>query len=88
MANKHFALLIDDDFPNGFVIFSDYYENLKEQIDEKYEEFIFDVSKLKWDSYLLNNPYKTFKLKQKYNEQDNIGTRPEEQDPIRSGETE
>lgn len=78
MDNKHFALLIDEEYPNGFVLFSDYYENIKEQIDSLYEEIEYNISELKWDTYLINNPYKTFKIKNKEHEQNDIGTGIEE----------
>ena len=49
-------------------MFSDTYENLKDQLDQNYEEVKYDLTSLKWDSYLKNNKYKVFKTKNKENE--------------------
>ena len=62
------AFLLDENAPNGFLTFSDTYENLKDQLDQNYEEVKYDLTSLKWDSYLKNNKYKVFKTKNKENE--------------------
>lgn len=62
------AFLLDENAPNGFLMFSDTYENLKDQLDQNYEEVKYDLTSLKWDSYLKNNKYKVFKTKNKENE--------------------
>lgn len=63
-----FAFLLDDNAPNGFLLFTDPYEKIKDELNEKYEEVEYDLTSLKWDAYLKNNKYKVFKIKNKKDE--------------------
>jgi hypothetical protein len=71
--NKTFALLYSEDFPMKYVLFIDYYENLKEDIESKYEEISVNLEDIPHSSYLKDNSFKVFKQKQINYEQDNIG---------------
>jgi CRISPR/Cas system endoribonuclease Cas6 (RAMP superfamily) len=62
--DKHFAFLLDCPTKGEYMMFPDYYENLKEGIDRKYEacdeKVIQDNN---WKADLSNIKYKVFKIK-------------------------
>lgn len=74
MEGQTFAFLQSDDFPGGFVLFCDYYERLKEEIDSKFEEIEVPPTDMRYSNYLQQNKYKVFKQKQIEHEQDSIRT--------------
>ncbi len=62
---KHLAFLLDCPSKGEFMMFPDYYENIKEDIDKKYEQVDFEITKLRWEAELTRTPYKVFKTKKK-----------------------
>lgn len=63
--DKHFAFLLDCPKEGEVMMFYDYYENIKDHIDEHYDEIEFDITdKIRWNSNLGKNEYKVFKKKQ------------------------
>lgn len=65
MDNKHLAFLLLKKVPFGYVMFPDYYENMKDEIDASFEEVSFDIQNLRWHAKLVDVPYKVFTFKKK-----------------------
>jgi hypothetical protein len=61
--DKHFAFLLDCPKEGDILMFCDYYENLKDQLNDNYEEVEFDVTTLSSNLKVVGNPYKVFKIK-------------------------
>jgi hypothetical protein len=63
--DKHLAFLIDCPEPGQTMMFPDFYENIKEGLEEKYDEVDRNVIfiDLQWSAALVNSKYKVFKRK-------------------------
>jgi hypothetical protein len=63
--SKHFAFLLDCPNEGEVMMFYNYYENMKDHIDEHYDEVEYDITgKITWNAALAENGYKVFKKKQ------------------------
>jgi hypothetical protein len=66
MEEKTLAFLVDYPKKGDLFMFPDFYENMKDLIDERYEEVEQSrVSNIRWDARLQNMPYKAFIIKKK-----------------------
>jgi hypothetical protein len=68
--NKHFAILVDVPAKGNMMMFLGYYEENKEQIDEKYEEVSMELPSSPILDKLKSHKYKLFKQKEVSNDQD------------------
>lgn len=62
---NHLAFLMNCPSEGKFMMFPDYYENMKEEIDSTCEEIEFDLTNIRWSAELKNTQYKVFKVKSK-----------------------
>lgn len=83
MSEKHIAFLMTGHPPFGIMMFPDYYENIKEEIDAHYEDTGLQIEGMRWQESLSKSPYKVFKIKEivQNEEQNSNRTGTEEQTP-------
>jgi len=68
--DKHFAVLVDVPTKGEMMLFLGYYEDNKEQMDERYEEVSMDLPLTPILDKLKSHKYKLFKQKEINNDQD------------------
>lgn len=59
---KTLAFLLMEGVPNGYVLLSGFYEDIKDTLPENFEEVVQTESPIQWSANIANAPHKIFKI--------------------------